>query len=66
MKIHEHQAKQLMAARGMSVPRGRVARSVDEAVAAVRPLIEETANPIVVLKSQRGPSRSIRECAASS
>jgi succinyl-CoA synthetase beta subunit len=52
MKIHEHQAKQLMAARGMSVPRGRVARSVDEAVAAVRPLIEETGNPIVVLKSQ--------------
>jgi len=52
MKIHEHQAKQLMAARGIPVPRGRVARSVDEAVAAVRPLIEETGNPIVVLKSQ--------------
>lgn len=52
MKIHEHQAKQLMAARGIAVPRGRVARSVEEAVAAVRPLIEESANPVVVLKSQ--------------
>ncbi len=52
MKIHEHQAKQLMAARGISVPLGRVARSVDEAVAAVRPLIEESGNPVVVLKAQ--------------
>jgi succinyl-CoA synthetase beta subunit len=52
MKIHEHQAKQLMAARGIAVPLGRVARSVDEAVGAVRPLIEESGNPVVVLKSQ--------------
>jgi succinyl-CoA synthetase beta subunit len=52
MKIHEHQAKQLMAARGIPVPMGRVARSVDEAVAAVRPLVEETGNPVVVLKAQ--------------
>ena len=52
MKIHEHQAKQLMAARGIPVPLGRVARSVDEAVAAVRPLIEESGNPVVVLKAQ--------------
>jgi succinyl-CoA synthetase beta subunit len=41
-----------MAARGIPVPLGRVARSVDEAVAAVRPLIEESGNPVVVLKSQ--------------
>jgi succinyl-CoA synthetase beta subunit len=52
MKIHEHQAKQLMAARGIPVPLGRVARSVDEAVAAVRPLIDESGNPVVVVKSQ--------------
>lgn len=52
MKIHEHQAKQLMAARGIPVPLGRVARSVDEAVAAVRPLVTESGNPVVVLKSQ--------------
>ncbi len=52
MKIHEHQAKQLMAARDIPVPLGRVARSVDEAAAAVRPLIEESGNPVVVLKAQ--------------
>ncbi len=52
MKIHEHQAKQLMAARGIPVPLGRVARTVDEAVAAVAPLIEESGNQIVVLKAQ--------------
>ena len=52
MKIHEYQAKQLMAARGIPVPMGRMATSVDEAVAAVRPLIEESGNPVVVVKSQ--------------
>ncbi len=52
MKVHEYQAKELMKARGIPVPLGRVATSVDAAVAAVRPLIEETGNPIVVVKSQ--------------
>jgi len=52
MKIHEYQAKELMAARGIAVPQGRVATTVDEAVAAVRPLIEGTGNPVVVVKSQ--------------
>ncbi len=52
MKIHEYQAKELMKARGIAVPMGRVATTVDEAVAAVRPLIEESGNPVVVVKSQ--------------
>lgn len=52
MKIHEYQAKALMADRGIAVPMGRVAITVDEAVAAVRPLIEESGNPVVVVKSQ--------------
>jgi succinyl-CoA synthetase beta subunit len=52
MKIHEHQAKQLMSARGIPVPMGRVARSVDEAVAAVRPLMEESDSRVVVVKAQ--------------
>jgi succinyl-CoA synthetase beta subunit len=52
MKIHEYQAKQLMAARGIPVPQGRVATTVAEAVAAVRPLVEATGNPVVVVKSQ--------------
>ena len=52
MKIHEYQAKALMADRGIAVPIGRVATTVNEAVAAVRPLIEESGNPVVVVKSQ--------------
>jgi succinyl-CoA synthetase beta subunit len=52
MKIHEYQAKQLMGARGIPVPLGRVAPTPGEAVAAVRPLVEESGNPVVVLKSQ--------------
>jgi succinyl-CoA synthetase beta subunit len=41
-----------MADRGIAVPLGRVATTVDEAVAAVRPLVEESGNPVVVVKSQ--------------
>ena len=52
MKIHEYQAKELMKARGIAVPQGRMATSVDEAVAAVAPLIEASGNNVVVLKSQ--------------
>lgn len=52
MKIHEYQAKQLMSARGIPVPAGCVATTVDEAVAAVRPLTEQSGNPVVVVKSQ--------------
>jgi succinyl-CoA synthetase beta subunit len=52
MKIHEYQAKQLMKARGIPVPEGRVAKTVDEAVAAVSSLVESTGNPVVVVKSQ--------------
>lgn len=52
MKIHEYQAKQLMANRGIPVPEGTMSTTVDEVVAAVRPLVESSGNPVVVLKSQ--------------
>jgi succinyl-CoA synthetase beta subunit len=52
MKIHEYQAKQLMSERGIAVPSGTVATTVDEAVDAVRSLIEQSGNPVVVVKSQ--------------
>ena len=52
MKIHEYQAKALMADRGIAVPLGRVATTVGEAAAAVGPLIEASGNPVVVVKSQ--------------
>ncbi len=41
-----------MAARGIPVPAGAMATTVDEVVAAVRPLVESSGNPVVVLKSQ--------------
>ncbi len=52
MKIHEYQAKALMKDRGIAVPEGVIATTVDEAVAAVRPLVESTGNAVVVVKSQ--------------
>jgi succinyl-CoA synthetase beta subunit len=52
VKIHEYQAKALMAQRGIVVPAGVVATTVDQAVGAVRPLVEATGNPVVVVKSQ--------------
>jgi succinyl-CoA synthetase beta subunit len=41
-----------MADRGIAVPEGRVATTPDEAVAAVRPLMEASGSPVVVVKSQ--------------
>jgi succinyl-CoA synthetase beta subunit len=52
VKIHEYQAKALMKSRGIPVPDGVVVRSVDQAVDAVRQLVESTGNPVVVVKSQ--------------
>jgi succinyl-CoA synthetase beta subunit len=44
VKIHEYQAKQIMAEFGVPVPRGRVARSPEEA----RQVAEELGGPVVV------------------
>jgi succinyl-CoA synthetase beta subunit len=44
MKIHEYQAKQIMAEFGVPVPRGRLARSPQEA----RQVAEELGGPVVV------------------
>ncbi len=48
MKIHEYQAKQLFARYGVAVPEGRVATTVDAAVAAFR----ELKSPLAVVKAQ--------------
>jgi succinyl-CoA synthetase beta subunit len=48
MNIHEHQAKQVLAEYGVSVARGGVAFSVDEAVKAA----EELPGPVYVVKAQ--------------
>jgi succinyl-CoA synthetase beta subunit len=52
LKIHEYQAKALLAARGIPVPQGRVATTVAEAVAAVRPVVDASGVGVVVVKSQ--------------
>ena len=52
MKIHEYQAKALLKARGIAVPEGRVAHTGEEAVQAVRPLVESNGNRVVAVKSQ--------------
>ena len=49
MKIHEYQAKQLFARYGVAVPEGRVATTVDEAVAGVR---DARRAPSCVVKAQ--------------
>ncbi|HLJ12463.1 MAG TPA: ADP-forming succinate--CoA ligase subunit beta [Planctomycetaceae bacterium] len=48
MKIHEYQAKQLLAAAGVPVPQGFVARTADEAASAFSRL----GTPVAVVKSQ--------------
>jgi succinyl-CoA synthetase beta subunit len=48
MKIHEYQAKQLLARFGLAVPEGRVARTADEAAQAWR----ELKSPLCVVKAQ--------------
>jgi len=48
MKIHEYQAKSLLAKYGVPVPRGKVAFSVDEAVAAAKELGVGAGNGVVV------------------
>ena len=60
MKIHEYQAKQLLAAAGVPVPRGIVAQTPEEAADA----FETLAGPLAVVKSQihaggRGKGRFI-------
>ena len=48
MKIHEYQAKQILANYGVTIPRGKVAFTVDEAVKAA----EELGTEICVVKAQ--------------
>jgi succinyl-CoA synthetase beta subunit len=52
MKVHEYQAKELLGARGIPVPRGIMVTSQAAAIDAARKLIEETGNPVIVVKSQ--------------
>ena len=52
MNIHEHQAKELLAAHGVAVPPGRAVFTPGEAADAAAALLEETGGHLVVIKAQ--------------
>jgi succinyl-CoA synthetase beta subunit len=51
MKIHEYQAKEILRGYGVAVPRGKLVRSAEEAVAAARELMA-SGKSIIVVKAQ--------------
>src|SRR5256885_11890518 len=50
MKIHEYQAKEILRGFGVAVPRGKLAKTPEEAVAAARELL--ASKPVSVVKAQ--------------
>lgn len=52
MKVHEYQAKEILASYGVAVQPGIVATSVDEAVAAARKMNAESGADLFVVKAQ--------------
>jgi succinyl-CoA synthetase beta subunit len=52
MNIHEYQGKAVFAKHGIPVPKGVPVFDVDEVKAAAKQLIDETGNPVVVVKAQ--------------
>ena len=52
MKLHEHQAKDILARYGVAVPLGRVAFSAEEACGVAEDLIARTGSQTVVVKAQ--------------
>jgi len=52
MNIHEYQAKEILARYGVTIQRGKVATTVDEAVAAAHAIQKETGSEWFVIKAQ--------------
>ena len=52
MNIHEYQAKELLRKKGLPVPIGKAALTVEEAEAAAAWVRSESGNPLVVVKAQ--------------
>jgi succinyl-CoA synthetase beta subunit len=52
MNIHEYQAKEILARYGVTIQRGKVASTVDEAVAAAHAIQNETGSEWFVIKAQ--------------
>ena len=60
MNIHEYQAKEILARYGVTIQRGKVASTVDEAVAAAHAIQKETGSRMVCDQSTN-PCRRQRE-----
>ena len=52
MNIHEYQAKEILARYGVTIQRGKVASTVDEAVVAARSIQKEMGSKWFVIKAQ--------------
>lgn len=52
MNLHEYQGKEILASYGVTIQRGKVATTADEAVAAAKQLTEETGTGWHVIKAQ--------------
>ncbi len=52
MNIHEYQGKDILRKFGVTVPKGIVAHSPEEAKQAAEQLFEEQTSPVVVVKAQ--------------
>ena len=52
MNIHEYQSKEILARYGVTIQRGKVASTVDEAVAAAHAIQKETGSEWFVIKAQ--------------
>lgn len=52
MNLHEYQGKEILASYGVTIQRGKVATTADEAVAAAKALTEETGTGWHVIKAQ--------------
>jgi len=63
MKIHEYQAKEILARYGVRVPRGKVARTAEEAVAAARELGGEVVVKAQVHAGGRGKAGGVKKAA---
>ena len=67
MKIHEYQAKEILARYVVPVPKGRSALTFEDAEAAIRWVMQETSSDTVVVKAQihaggRGKGGGVKVC----
>jgi len=63
MKIHEYQAKEILAKYGVAVPRGEMANTLEEASAVTRKLLAEGATGVVVkAKTLKSTPKTFSAC----